>query len=204
MLSTENPGYASEIKKSLTVRLRGVTDRVNLRKVDTSHLDKMIAFAGMLVRTSELRPLLVDAAFVCPDGHTTRVIQEGPSIKKPTKCEGCDETRNFELDQKDSVFIDSQILRVQELPEELPPGQLPRFFDIDVEGDIVNTARPGDRAVMTGIVRAEQDFGFGAASKQVVPLQDRRQLHRGRGKGTQSGPHHQGGRGDNQDHRSRT
>lgn len=161
VLSTENPGYAGEIKKSLTVRLRGVTDRVNLRKVDTSHLDKMIAFAGMLVRTSELRPLLVDAAFVCPDGHTTRVLQEGPSIKRPAKCEGCNETRNFELDQRDSVFIDSQILRVQELPEELPPGQLPRFFDIDAEGDIVNTARPGDRAIMTGIVRAEPDFGFG-------------------------------------------
>jgi len=161
VLSTENPGYAGEIKKSLTVRLRGVTDRVPLRKVDTSHLDKMIAFAGMLVRTSELRPLLVDAAFVCPNGHTTRVLQEGPSIKKPAKCEACDETRNLELDQKDSSFIDSQILRVQELPEELPPGQLPRFFDIDVEGDIVNTARPGDRAIMTGIVRAEQDFAFG-------------------------------------------
>src|SRR6267378_2194857 len=161
VLSTENPGYAGEIRKNLVVRIRGVTDRVPLRKVDTSHLDKMIAFAGMLVRTSELRPLLVDAAFVCPDGHTTRVFQEGPSIKKPAKCEGCDETRNFELDQKDSAFIDSQILRVQELPEELPPGQLPRFFDIDVEGDIVNTARPGDRAIMTGIVRAEPDFGFG-------------------------------------------
>jgi replicative DNA helicase Mcm len=161
VLSTENPGYASEIKKNLTVRIRGVTDRIPLRKVDTSHLDKMIAFAGMMVRTSELRPLLVDAAFVCPDGHTTRVIQEGPSIKKPAKCEGCDETRNLDLDQKDSSFIDSQILRVQELPEELPPGQLPRFFDIDVEGDIVNTARPGDRAIMTGIVRAEPDFGFG-------------------------------------------
>ncbi len=161
VLSTENPSYAGEVKKSLTVRLRGVTDRVPLRKVDTSHLDKMIAFAGMLVRTSELRPLLVDAAFVCPDGHTTRVLQEGPSIKKPAKCEACNETRNLELDQKDSSFIDSQILRVQELPEELPPGQLPRFFDIDVEGDIVNTARPGDRAIMTGIVRAEQDFAFG-------------------------------------------
>jgi DNA replicative helicase MCM subunit Mcm2 (Cdc46/Mcm family)/intein/homing endonuclease len=161
VLSTENPSYAGEIRQSLTVRLRGVTDRVPLRKVDTSHLDKMIAFAGMVIRTSELRPLLVDAAFVCPDGHTTRVIQEGPSIKKPAKCEGCDETRNLELDQKDSAFIDSQILRVQELPEELPPGQLPRFFDIDVEGDIVNTARPGDRAIMTGIVRAEQDFTLG-------------------------------------------
>ena len=162
VLSTENPAYAGDIRESLTVRIRGITDRVPLRRVDTSHLDKMIAFAGMVTRTSELRPLLVDAAFVCPDGHTTRVLQSGPSIKKPVKCEGCDETRNLELDQKESSFIDSQILRVQELPEELPPGQLPRFFDIDVEGDIVNMARPGDRAIMTGIVRAEPDFSIGA------------------------------------------
>ncbi len=161
VLSTENPVYAGEIKQDLTVRIRGVTDRVPLRKVDTSHLDKMIAFAGMVVRTSELRPLLVDAAFVCPNGHTTKLMQEGPSIKKPLKCESCDESRNLELYQKESTFIDSQILRVQELPEELPPGQLPRFFDVDVEGDIVNTARPGDRAIMTGIVRAEQDFTLG-------------------------------------------
>src|ERR1700731_2630019 len=50
VLSTENPGYAGEIKQNLTVRLRGVTDRVALRKVDTSHLDKMITFAGMMIR----------------------------------------------------------------------------------------------------------------------------------------------------------
>jgi len=161
VLSTENPAYAAEIKKNLTVRTRGITDSIPLRKVDTSHLDKMIAFAGMVIRTSELRPLLVDAAFVCPDGHITRLIQEGSTIKKPPKCESCDETRNLELDQKESSFIDSQILRVQELPEELPPGQLPRFFDVDVEGDIVNTARPGDRAMMTGIVRAEPDYALG-------------------------------------------
>src|ERR1700730_14908357 len=161
VLSTENPVYAGEVKQDLIVRTRGVTDRVPLRKVDTSHLDRMGAFARMVIRTSELRPLLVDAAFVCPNGHTTKLLQEGPSIKKPLKCESCDETRNLELYQKESTFIDSQILRVQELPEELPPGQLPRFFDVDVEGDIVNTARPGDRAIMTGIVRAEQDFTLG-------------------------------------------
>src|SRR5271170_2574566 len=44
VLSTENPAYAGEIRKSLTIRTKGITDRVALRKVDTSLLDKMIAF----------------------------------------------------------------------------------------------------------------------------------------------------------------
>jgi replicative DNA helicase Mcm len=167
VLSTESASYASQVQKYLTVRIRGITDKIALRKVNTSHLDKMIAVAGMVVRSSELRPLLTDAAFVCPNGHLTRVLQEGVVIKRPLKCEGCEETRNLELDEKKSEFIDSQILRVQELPEELPPGQLPRFFDVDVVGDIVNTARPGDRIVLSGIVRAELDISPGQARTRV-------------------------------------
>jgi replicative DNA helicase Mcm len=167
VLSTENASYASQIRNSLNVRIRGITDKVSLRKVDTSYLDKMIAVSGMVVRSSELRPLLTDAAFICPNGHLTKVVQEGVTIRRPLKCDGCEETRNLELDEKKSSFIDSQVLRVQELPEELPPGQLPRFFDVDVIGDIVNTARPGDRLVLTGIVRAEQDVTPGQARTRV-------------------------------------
>ena len=85
----------------------------------------------------------------------------GEKSRHPSFREGCGENKSFELDELKTEFIDFQVIRIQELPEELPPGQLPRFFDIDVEGDIVNTARPGDRAIMTGIVRAEPDFSFG-------------------------------------------
>lgn len=167
VLSTENASYASQIKDSLNVRVRGIPDKVSLRKVDTSYLDKMIAVAGMVVRSSELRPLLVDAAFVCPNEHVTRLKQDGVVIKRPLKCDSCEETRLLDLDERQSAFIDSQVLRVQELPEELPPGQLPRFFDVDLEGDIVNTARPGDRLVLTGVVRAEQDVTPGQARSRV-------------------------------------
>jgi replicative DNA helicase Mcm len=167
VLSTESASYAGQIRSTLSVRIRGITDIVPLRKVDTSHLDKMIAVAGMIVRSSELRPLLVDGAFICPNGHVTRVVQDVVTIRRPFKCESCEETRSLELDEKRSSFIDSQILRMQELPEELPPGQLPRFFDVDVVGDIVNTARPGDRVVLTGVVRAEPDLTPGQARTRV-------------------------------------
>ncbi len=162
-MSAENAPYADKVKRYVQVRIRGITDRVALRKVDTSYLDKMIAFSGMVVRTSELRPLLEDGAFVCPNEHVTMVAQDGVMIKRPVKCESCSESRSLELDQKKSRFIDSQSMRVQELPEELPPGQLPRFFEVDLEGDVVNTARPGDRVILTGVVRAEPDMTPGQA-----------------------------------------
>ncbi len=166
-MSSENAPYADMVRKFIQVRITGITDRVALRKVDTSYLDKMIAISGMVVRTSELRPLLQEAAFVCPSEHVTVLVQDGVMIKRPLKCETCGEARSLELDQKRSTFIDSQSLRVQELPEELPPGQLPRFFDVDLEGDIVNTARPGDRVVLTGVVRAEPEITPGQTRSRV-------------------------------------
>jgi replicative DNA helicase Mcm len=170
-MRSENALYADRVKRILMVRIRGIPDQVPLRRVDTSYLDKMLAVTGMVVRTSELRPLMTSAAWVCPSGHLTYEDQEDLPLKRPSKCELCDESRNFELDRKQSRFIDFQILRVQELPEELPPGQLPQFFDVNVEGDIVNMARPGDRVVLTGIVRAVPDYALGQVRTRLFRSQ---------------------------------
>ncbi|HUI85879.1 MAG TPA: minichromosome maintenance protein MCM [Nitrososphaerales archaeon] len=170
-MRSENALYADRARKELGVRIRGISDQVPLRKVDTSYLDKMLAVAGMVVRTSELRPLMVEGAFVCPSGHLTLQVQDDVAMKRPPKCELCGETRNFELDKKLSRFIDSQVIRIQELPEELPPGQLPQFFDVNLEGDVVNTARPGDRVVLTGILRAVPDIAPGQVRSRLFRSQ---------------------------------
>jgi replicative DNA helicase Mcm len=170
-MRSENALYADRVKRELTVRIRGIPDLVPLRKVDTSYLDRMLAVSGMVVRTSELRPLMTSAAWVCPSGHLTYQDQDEMALKKPPRCELCGEVRNFELDKKHSRFIDFQVLRVQELPEELPPGQLPQFFDVNAEGDIVNLARPGDRVVLTGVVRAVPDYSPGAVRTRLFRSQ---------------------------------
>ncbi len=170
-MRSENALYADRVKRELTVRLRGLTDLVPLRKVDTSYIDKMLAISGMVVRTSELRPLMTEAAWVCPSGHLTYQEQDDMALKRPPKCELCGEVRNFELDRRHSRFIDFQVVRVQELPEELPPGQLPQFFDVNVDGDMVNTARPGDRVVLTGVVRAVPDYTLGQVKTRLFRSQ---------------------------------
>ena len=170
-MRSENALYADRVKRELTVRLRGLTDLVPLRKVDTSYIDHMIAVSGMVVRTSELRPMMTEAAWVCPSGHLTYQVQDDLVLKRPPKCELCGEMRNFELDRRHCRFIDFQVVRVQELPEELPPGQLPQFFDVNVEGDIVNAARPGDRVVLTGVVRAVPDYSIGQVKTRLFRSQ---------------------------------
>ncbi len=97
--------------------------------------------------------------FVCPDEHITKIIQlKGMDAKIPVICDNpsCKQ-RDFELKPEASKFIDFQILRLQELPEDLPPGQLPHYIDVTIRQDLVDNSRPGDRIILTGVVRVEQE-----------------------------------------------
>ncbi|MHB1908779.1 MAG: minichromosome maintenance protein MCM [Nitrososphaerales archaeon] len=168
-LSIEDPVYAEKNKKEIHIRIRDLTDPLSLRDVAKSQLNTLIMVRGMVVRSSELRPMAVLAAFRCTNMHITYIEQSGVALRRPIKCEteGCGESKNFELDELKTEFIDFQIIRIQELPEELPPGQLPQTFDVHLIGDIVNSARPGDRIVLTGIVKAESEFSAGAGKLRL-------------------------------------
>jgi replicative DNA helicase Mcm len=169
-LGVENPTYADRARKELRVRVREMPDRISLRGVNKNLLNTLIQVAGMVTRTSELRPLAVNAAFRCSNQHITFIEQNGSGLilKRPIKCEteGCGETKNFELDDVRTEFLDFQVIRIQEMPEELPPGQLPQSYDVNLTGDIVNSARPGDRIFLTGVVKAESE-NVGAFSKKL-------------------------------------
>jgi len=165
-VKTENASFADSIRDSLTVRVRGLTDKLLLRGVSAKYLDKMVAISGMVVRTSEIKPLALVAAFSCPRGHISFLPQTTGVLRSPAKCDECEE-KSLELDKKNSRFTDFQVIRLQELPEELPPGQLPQSIDAELVGDIVNRARPGDRVVLTGVVRAEPETAMGRGKLTV-------------------------------------
>ena len=51
---------------------------------------------------------------------------------------------------EDSVFVDWQKAKVQENPDEVPAGSLPRTMDVILRNSQVENVRPGDKAVFTG------------------------------------------------------
>jgi len=159
VLSVENAQYAQMIRKELKVRISNIAEQVPLRQITSTHLLRLISLVGMVVRTSEIKPFATSAAYVCKKcGFVNKVTQTGLMMKPPSKCENCEETKRFELSEKETEFIDYQVIRIQELPEELPAGQLPQSFDVNLTGDLVNTARPGDRITLNGIVKTEPEY----------------------------------------------
>jgi replicative DNA helicase Mcm len=155
-LAIEAPEYAE--KQKITVRIVRLLEPTPLRKLGAAHIGKLVMIEGIVVRSTPVRPMVMRAAFKCRGcGNITYVEQTGPFLKAPFACAdpSCRRKGPFDFVQEESSFIDSQDLRIQERPEDLPPGQLPRTLHVKLVGsEIVDVARPGDHVSIVGIVRA--------------------------------------------------
>ncbi len=157
-LGIEDSEYASKIE-GVTVRLKKLPESTPLRMLGAANIGKLVMVEGIIVRASPVMPQVMRAAFKCKRcGENVYLDQSGPFLKAPLKCEvpHCQSKGPFEFVQEGSVFIDYQKVRIQERPEDLPPGQLPRTLNVElVSRDLVDKARPGDHIAVTGVVRAE-------------------------------------------------
>src|SRR5574338_1072224 len=159
ILKERFPQYAEKIQHDVRVRIANYPAQRSLREINAEIIGKMTSVSGMVVRSSEIKPLAKELVYICPEGHRTKRVQEkGLEFNEPLKCDNGKCThKDLELSPEESRFIDFQMVRLQELPEDLPPGQLPHYVDVTVLQDLVDNARPGDRIILTGIVRFEQE-----------------------------------------------
>jgi replicative DNA helicase Mcm len=151
------PDYADKVK-GLTVRVSQLPDTTPIREIGAKHIGKLVMVEGVVVRSTPVQPLVVVAAFRCRAcTDITYVPQEGEFLRQPYRCQNpdCHRFSKFDFIEDESEYVDSQSFRVQELPEELPPGQIPTSLDFKAVGsDLRDAARPGDQVKVVGIVRA--------------------------------------------------
>jgi len=173
-LRIEDEEYAGKIEK-ITIRVAKLLGKEVLRKIGSKNMGKLILVEGIVVRATPVRPMVLQAAYKCKRcGTGMKIEQTGQFLKAPAVCMGpdCGKDGPFEFVQEESTFIDSQDLRLQEKPEDLPPGQLPRVLAVKIVGDeIVDQARPGDHVSIVGIVRAHAPSLVGMGKLRTFILQ---------------------------------
>ncbi len=159
-MRVENMQYAGKVKR-FKARFRRLDEVTPLRSLKSRHMGKLIMVEGIITRASAVKQLLKSAVFQCPRcGEKIVVEQSGNILMPPPQCTNQDCARKgfFRLITEESSFIDWQLISLQEKPEELPPGQLPRSVEGMLQGDIVDLSRPGDRISMVGVLQAKQEF----------------------------------------------
>jgi replicative DNA helicase Mcm len=151
------------IDKEYYVRISTADEKsplnIPLRGLRAKHIDTLVSFKGILIRSSPIRPKLIDATFECLVCKTQfNVTQLTSKIKWPKFCikKSCKAKAqsDFRLISKNSTFIDWQSVTIQEIPEDLPPGRIPRAIQSILKHDLVDTVKPGDRVNVIGIYKS--------------------------------------------------
>jgi len=158
---TKNPVFMESLPR-LNIRIHNLPYNINLRQVASEHIGRLIQISAIVTRATGVIPLVTKAAFRCPVcGEYTHLEQVSNKLEKPPKCTACDNRKGLYIDPEESQYVNFQRLNVQERPEELPAGQLPRSLVITVHDDLVDLARPGDRITLVGRVKLLPKYGRG-------------------------------------------
>ncbi len=162
-------------KVEIHLRMKGLPkdSKVEIRKIRSEHLGRLIAVEGLVRKATEVRPKITDALFQCARcGMVIKEPQEGMYFKEPMECykeqNGCGRTASstkFKLLSEDSRYVDTQKVEIQENPEGLRGGAQPERLTGYIEDDLAGFVSPGDRLTMNGILRSVQK---GAVQKSTL------------------------------------
>ena len=142
---------------SIAVRIQNYDEPISLRDIQTLHNKKMIVLNCVISKASEPKPYMIKSVYLCSECGHHMTSPKNTVIKK---CPLCEAESKIVLDTSKCVFTSACDITIQDLPEDLPPGQIPISKHVQVFGDDLTRAdkvRPGSRVKLTAIVRLGYD-----------------------------------------------
>lgn len=138
---------------------------VALRHVHSQEINRLVKVPGIVISATRVRTKCVSATLKCRNcGHTKRVAVAGMGgVNIPRICDrNREETSSStpgDLCPKDSYvvlpdqgqYVDQQTLKLQENPEVVPTGEMPRNLALIADRHLVDRASPGTRVSIIGI-----------------------------------------------------
>ena len=69
-----------------------------IRELDPAHIDKLIQLKGIIIRTSDVKPEMKEACFLCKVcGKDEYKFIERGKITEPEVCDACNSKFSFEM-----------------------------------------------------------------------------------------------------------
>lgn len=156
-LAVEQLNLASEVK-GFVLRFRNLpfSDKIMVRDIRSKHINRLLAFDGVVRNKSEVRPQVASARFGCPScGNTLVILQLDNKFQEPTKC-SCGRKGKFRLESKE--LVDAQMMVLEEIPEQLEGGEQPKRMNVLLKNDLVSPltekrTNPGSRVIVNGAIK---------------------------------------------------
>jgi len=148
-----------------------------LRDVRATHIGRLTKIRGIVTRVAEVVPRIVVACYTC-DVCSTEVYRTvvGRDFTPETDCQDplCRKQRHgaptLALRVKYSRFEKYQEFRVQELPDQVPIGNVPRTVVVEARGENTRQCSAGDIVTVSGCLLPDKRRHVGRTGTQQSGL----------------------------------
>lgn len=138
------------------VRVHNLPDAydVMVQNLGSDHIDKLISVEGQVSWVTDIKPKLLTAVWECLYCNRKEETEPGKlsleHYKEP--CKQCGKTV-WKLLEGESKFVNVQRAQIQDPVEKLRGNNNATQAELWLEDDVVNIIAPGDRIVVTGVLR---------------------------------------------------
>ncbi|UKZ77445.1 hypothetical protein TrVFT333_005166 [Trichoderma virens FT-333] len=146
----------------------GASKALAVRHVRGEHLGHLITIRAIATRVSDVKPIVQVSAYTC-DRCGCEIFQPiadkqyGPLTMCPSSdCKKNQAKGQLHPSSRASKFLPFQEVKVQELAEQVPIGQIPRSLTVHCFGSLVRKVNPGDVVDISGIFLPTPYTGFKA------------------------------------------
>ena len=182
--------HFAHFQKDLTDDLTTTTIvPTSIRNVRAHCIGRLVTITGMIVRVSDVKPILQVAAYACDycGAEIYQTVQHQKEFLPATACPLCCTTaavaggpqrriqrskgNTLYLQTRGSKFVKYQEVKVQELSHHVPMGHVPRSIAVVAYGECTRQCTPGDTVTLDGIYLPQRiggDSGYQAMKAGLI------------------------------------
>ena len=159
---------------------------LSIRDVKASDIGTLVKIKGMVTRVTDVKPLMTVACYMCEtcmseayielnDQSSYTPIDSCPNVTVDNggennngggaiiKCVG-----KMRQQLRGCKFVKYQEIKLQELPDQVPMGHIPRSMTVHCKGEIVRQALPGDIITVSGLFLPHRYKGIKALRAGLI------------------------------------
>jgi hypothetical protein len=156
-------GENADALKDIQILLSNFPRLISLRGLSAEHVSNLVTVRGIVVSAGKVSVKATSLTIICGNCNATKQIPCHSGFggaRMPRRCD-TPYTPNSGLTKcpldpyrilaDASEYVDMQLLKVQEFPEDVPTGEMPRHLKASAERYLVGTVKPGSRVTLVGI-----------------------------------------------------
>jgi DNA replication licensing factor MCM5 len=164
--------------------LRSSATETTIRDLGATNVSHLVRIPGIIIGASVLSSKATSLSIQCRNcQHTTSIPVVGglSGVSLPRTCgrerapgdnaDKCPLDPYFVVHEK-CEFIDQQVLKLQEAPDQVPVGELPRHILISADRYLANRVVPGSRCTIMGIYSIYQSKGARKQQSAAVAIRN--------------------------------